>query len=69
MGDLSEIRDLFAIPLKLLRVPQENRGPQFDNQTVVDRIISKRKSISFLKGPYSKHYWPETCVNSLLRLR
>ena len=69
MGDLSEMRDLFAIPLKLLRVPQENRGPQFDNQTIVDLIISERKSTSFLKGPYSRHYWPKTCVNSLRRFR
>ena len=29
--DLSEIRDLFAIPLKLLRAPQGDRGPQFEN--------------------------------------
>ena len=29
--DLSEIRDLFAVPLKLLRGPQGERGPQFEN--------------------------------------
>ena len=29
--DLSEIRDLFAVPLKLLRGPQGDRGPQFEN--------------------------------------
>ena len=28
-GDLSEIRDLFAIPVKLLRGPQGGGGPQF----------------------------------------
>ena len=30
--DYSEIRDLFAVPLKLLRGPQKKRGPQFENQ-------------------------------------
>ena len=29
--DLSKIRDLFATPLKLLRVPQGYRDPQFEN--------------------------------------
>ena len=29
--DLSEIRDHFAVPLKLLRGPQGDRGPQFEN--------------------------------------
>ena len=70
MGDLPEIRGLFAVPLKLLCVLLGNRGPQFDNLTVAG-IINKRKSISFLKGPYTKHYWPEAkaCVNSILRFR
>ena len=53
MVDLSEIRYLFTIPLKLLRVPQENRGPQFDDQTVVNLIFSERKSISVSKDQYS----------------
>ena len=28
----SQIRDHFAVPLILLRGPQEDRGPQFENQ-------------------------------------
>ena len=65
-GDLSEIRGLFVVTLKLLLGPQGNRGLR---TSVVDLIVRKRKSISFFKGPYSKHYWPEACDNSILRFR
>ena len=67
-GNLSKIRDLFGLPLKLLCRPQENRGPQFESYCCRP-YISKQKSISFFKGSYPKHYWSEACVNSILRFR
>ena len=33
--DLSKIRDLFAVPLKLLRGPEGDRGPQFENHCFI----------------------------------
>ena len=41
--DLSEIHDLFAVPLKPLRGPQGDRGPQFENHCYNTLHISLSK--------------------------
>ena len=41
----------------------------FENPIDVDLIVSKRKSISFFKGLYPKHYRPEIYFNSILHFQ